>query len=372
MSERDDLWQEMGPVLDGATGFVLATVVSTSSSAPRPAGTQMAVLDDGAVIGSLSGGCIEADVYTHAQEVATTGRALVRDYGYSDGAALDVGLTCGGSLRVFLERVAPADLDFFRALAEALRSGEPVATVTALPGPDAGWRGLVTATEYGRESGRESGMEPGTEPDWRLHEAAALLRESRSGVVTVPSPAGGPPSDYAVRSFTAPAHLVVFGSNAFAASLARLAAEVGYRVTVCDARAAFATRERFPEADEVVVRWPHEYLDELHVDHRTVLCALTHDPKFDDPLVAKALRSPAGFVGAMGSRRTSRERKERLRDLGLSEEELARLHAPLGLDLGAGTPQETAVSMMAEIISARRSGTNLPLTQVGGPLHRQR
>ncbi|VXB12396.1 XdhC family protein [Citricoccus sp. K5] len=360
MSERDDLWQRMAPVLDGDAGFVLATVVSTSSSAPRPVGTQMAVLDDGTVIGSLSGGCIEADVYAHAQEVATTGRALVRDYGYSDGAALDIGLTCGGSLRVFLERVAPADLDFFRALAEALRSGEPVATVTALPGPDAGWRGLVTAADSA------------TKPDRGLHEAAALLRESRSGVVKVPSPDGGPPSDYAVRSFTAPAHLVVFGSNAFAASLARLAADVGYRVTVCDARAAFATRERFPEADEIVVRWPHEYLDELHVDHRTVLCALTHDPKFDDPLVARALRSPAAFVGAMGSRRTSREREERLRDLGLSEQELARLHAPLGLDLGAGTPQETAVSMMAEIISARRSGTNLPLTQVGGPLHRAR
>ncbi|WP_313815412.1 XdhC/CoxI family protein [Citricoccus sp.] len=368
MSERDDLWRGMAPVLDRDDGFVLATVISTSSSAPRPAGTQMAVLEDGTVIGSLSGGCIEADVHAHAQEVAVTGRALVRDYGYSDGAALDVGLTCGGSLRVFLERVVPADLDFFRVLAGAVRSGEPVATVTALPGPDVGWRALVTATD----SSTESGMASGTEPDQRLQEAAALLRESRSGVVTVPSPAGGPPSDYAVRSFTAPAHLVIFGSNAFAASLARLAAEVGYRVTVCDARAAFATRERFPEADEVVVRWPHEYLDELHIDHRTVLCALTHDPKFDDPLLAQALRSPAAFVGAMGSRRTSRERQERLRDLGLGEEELARLHAPLGLDLGAGTPQETAVSMMAEIISARRSGTNLPLTRVRGPLHRQR
>jgi xanthine dehydrogenase accessory factor len=368
MSERDDLWQGMAPVLDGDTGFVLATVVSTSSSAPRPAGTQMAVLDDGTVIGSLSGGCIEADVHAHAQEVATTGRALVRDYGYSDGAALDVGLTCGGSLRVFLERVDSADLDFFRVLAEAVRSGEPIATVTALPGPDAGWRGLVRATE----STTEPASATETAPDRRLDEAAALLRESRSGVVTVPGPAGGPPADYAVRSFTAPAHLVVFGSNAFAVSLARLAAEVGYRVTVCDARAAFATRERFPEAVQVVVRWPHEYLEELHIDDRTVLCALTHDPKFDDPLLAKALRSPAAFVGAMGSRRTSRERQERLRDLGLGEDELARLHTPLGLDLGAGTPQETAVSMMAEIISDRRSGTNLPLAHVRGPLHRQR
>lgn len=361
MSERDDLWQGMAPVLDGDAGFVLATVVATSASAPRPVGTQMAVLGDGTVVGSLSGGCIEADVHAHAQEVASTGRALARDYGYSDGAALEVGLTCGGSIRVFLERVDPADLGLVRVLADAVRSGAPVAAVTALSGPDAGWRGLVTTAE--------PGAEPGTGPDRALHEAAALLRESRSGVVTVPGTGAAPAGDYFVRSHPGPARMIIFGSNAFAAALTRLAAMVGYRVTVCDARPAFVTRTRFPEADRIVVRWPHEYLDELDLDHRTVLCALTHDPKFDDPLLARALRSPAAFVGAMGSRRTSGERRDRLRRLGISAQELSRLKAPFGLDLGAGTPEETAVSMMAEVISARRCGTNRPLNQLSGPIH---
>ncbi|WMY76892.1 XdhC family protein [Citricoccus sp. I39-566] len=359
MSEPDDLWTALGPVLDRDEGFVLATVVSTSSSAPRPVGTQMAVLGDGAVVGSLSGGCVEADVHARAQEVAATGRPELQDYGYSDAAAFAVGLTCGGSIRVFLERVGPADLGSVRRLAATVTSGEAVASVTALSGPALGWRGTVTARD------------PAAASEAPLAQAAALLRESRSGVVTVPGTGAAPSSDYFVRSYPGPARLVVFGSNAFAAALARQAAVLGYRVTVCDARPAFATRARFPDADEIVVRWPHEYLDELEVDHRTVLCALTHDPKFDDPLLARALRSPAAFVGAMGSRRTSRERRERLRELGLTDQELARLRAPFGLDLGGGTPEETAVSMMAEVISARRSGTNRPLSQLRGPIHPQ-
>lgn len=358
MSEPDDLWAAMEPELGRDRGFVLATVVSTSSSAPRPVGTQMAVLDDGTVVGSLSGGCVEADVCARAEEVTATGRPVLQDYGYSDAAALTVGLTCGGSIRVFLERVEPADLGVVRRLATAVRSGAPVASVTALSGPALGWRGTVAGPAGGAAS------------DPPLASAATLLREARSGVVTVPGVGGAPSSDYFVRSHPGPARLVVFGSNAFAAALATLASVVGYRVTVCDARAAFTTRARFPHADEVVVQWPHEYLDEQEIDHRTVLCALTHDPKFDDPLLLKALRSSAAFVGAMGSRRTSGERLDRLRELGLSEQELARLRAPFGLDLGAGTPEETAVSMMAEIISDRRSGSNWPLSRLRGPIHR--
>lgn len=358
MSEPDDLWAAMEPVLDRGRGFVLATVVSTSSSAPRPVGTQMAVLDDGTAVGSLSGGCVEADVHARAVEVAATGRPLLQDYGYSDADALAVGLTCGGQIRVFLERIDPAGLGTVRRLAAFVRAGEPVAAVTALSGPALGWRGTVAGADAAAAS----------EPP--LAQARTLLRESRSGVVTLVGPGGTPSSDYFVRSHPGPARMVVFGSNAFAAALTRLATVVGYRVTVCDARPAFATRDRFPDAHEIVVRWPHEYLEELQVDRRTVLCALTHDPKFDDPLLAGALRSPAAFVGAMGSRRTSRERSQRLRERGLSERELARLHAPFGLDLGAGTPEETAVSMLAEVISARRAGTNRPLSRVCGPIHR--
>lgn len=371
MSEPDDLWTAMEPVLEQGRGFVLATVVATSSSAPRPVGTQMAVLDDGTAVGSLSGGCVEADVHARAEEVRTTGRPVLQDYGYSDAAALAIGLTCGGSIRVFLERVEPAGLGPVRRLAAAVRSGEPVASVTALSGPTPGWRGTVTGgdSDSASDSASDSTSEAAAASEPLLAAAGTLLRESRSGVVTVPGTGGAPSGDYFVRSHPGPARMIVFGSNAFAAALTRLATMVGYRVTVCDARPAFATRARFPEAEKIVVRWPHEYLGELDLDHRTVLCALTHDPKFDDPLLARALRSPAAFVGAMGSRRTSGERRDRLRERGLSEQELARLRAPFGLDLGAGTPEETAVSMMAEVISARRSGSNLPLHQLRGPIH---
>lgn len=365
MAERDDLWAAMVPALGQHRGFVLATVVWTSSSAPRPVGTQMAILDDGSVIGSLSGGCVEADVYTRAEVVAATGEPVLQEYGYSADTALDVGLTCGGSIRVFLERVEPGALDFFRSLAARVEAGDPVASLTALTGPDRGWRTLVESGGDGRpdEAGQCSSVrEVG-------QRAGAMLRQHRSGVVALPGAAGAPSSTYFVRSYGAPARMVVFGSNAFAAALVRLAKVVGYHVTVCDARETFTTRERFPEADEIVVQWPHEFLTEREVDHRTVLCALTHDAKFDDPLLARALRSPAQFIGAMGSRRTSARRFDRLRELGLAEEELARLHAPLGLDLGASTPEETAVSMLAEITSARQGGSNLPLRQSQGPIH---
>lgn len=354
MTQQDDLWQALEPQLDRVREFVLATVVATSSSAPRPVGTQMAVLADGSVIGSLSGGCIEADVLARAEEVAATGQAELQDYGYSDDTAFGVGLTCGGSIRVHLDRVVGAEFEFYRRLAELIRRGEPVATVTALHGTGTDRHVLVRGD--GDDAGADSEL---------AARAREMLAHPRSGTVT----ASGDGAEYFVRSFGGPDHMVIFGSNAFAAALAGLAKTAGYRVTVCDARRTFATRERFPGVDELVVGQPHEYLAELRVDHRTVLCAMTHDPKFDDPLLRTALNSSAQFIGAMGSRRTSRERCERLRQAGFSERDLARLHAPLGLDLGASSPAETAVSMLAEIISARESGSNLPLTETEGRIH---
>lgn len=349
MAQRDDLWPDMVSALQQGQEFVLGTVVGTSSSAPRPVGTQMAVLDDGTVVGSLSGGCIEADVVARAAEVAATGRPVLQEYGYSDATAFGVGLTCGGSIRVYLERVGHDQLDFFRALGAYIEAGTPVATITELSGPTQGKRALV----------RE---EPVSGVECR---ALDMLRQRESGTVVPESPG----SEFFIRSYHGPDHLVIFGSNAFAAALAKLATTVGYRVTVCDARQTFTTRERFPAADEIVVRQPHRYLAELDVDHRTVLCAMTHDPKFDDPLLAAALRSPAQFIGAMGSQRTSAERYERLRESGFNDRELNRLHAPLGLDLGASSPEETAVSMLAEIISARQGGSNVPLAQTQGRIH---
>ncbi|MGQ4428057.1 XdhC family protein, partial [Streptomyces violaceoruber] len=157
----------------------------------------------------------------------------------------------------------------------------------------------------------------------------------------------------------------------FAAALVRAGKFIGYHVTVCDARPVFATPARFPQADEVVVDWPHRYLRDTPTDGRTVLCVLTHDAKFDVPLLAEALRMPVAFVGAMGSRRTHEDRDRRLRQAGLSGDELSRLRSPIGLDLGARTPEETALSIAAEIVAARRGGTGVPLTGGAAPIHRE-
>jgi xanthine dehydrogenase accessory factor len=172
-----------------------------------------------------------------------------------------------------------------------------------------------------------------------------------------------------VQSFAPPPRMLVFGAIDFAAAVARLGKFLGYHVVVCDARPVFATARRFPDADEVVVRWPHDYLSEVAVDERTVICVLTHDPKFDVPLLEVALRTPAGYVGAMGSRRTHEDRIARLREAGLTDAELARLRSPIGLDLGARTPEETAVSIGAELIQLRWRGSGRPLTDTAGRIH---
>nr|BFE81757.1 hypothetical protein GCM10020093_043580 [Planobispora longispora] len=172
-----------------------------------------------------------------------------------------------------------------------------------------------------------------------------------------------------VRSFAPPPRMLVFGAIDFAAAVARVGKFLGYHVTVCDARGVFATRKRFPDADEVLVRWPHQYLRETEVDGRTVICVLTHDPKFDVPLLEVALRTPAGYVGAMGSRRTHDDRMKRLREAGLTEEELGRLRSPIGLDIGARTPEETAVSIAAELTQNRWGGTGMPLSRTEGRIH---
>lgn len=330
---------------------VLATVTETSASAPRPAGTQMAVGPDGEVVGSLSGGCIEADVVARAEDVAETGEPHLQDYGYSDADAWTVGLTCGGTVRVLVERLEPREAELFRELAEHIRLGRSVALVTALDGPSRPARRLLTL---------------GADPGQRDKRVQQMLREHRSGLVVVDG------QRHLVCSYAAPERMIIFGSNAFAAALCRLAAHVGYRVTVCDARPLFTTRERFPEAHRIVVRRPHAYLAETDVDERTVLCAMTHDPKFDDPLVAQALATPAQFVGAMGSRKVADDRRRRLRARGVSETQLERLRSPIGLDLGALSPEETAVSVLAEIIAARSGGSARSLTETSGPVHARR
>ncbi|MBQ0905015.1 XdhC family protein [Micromonospora sp. U21] len=363
----------------------LATVVATWHSAPRPAGATMLVGPDGTAVGSVSGGCVEGAVYEVAQEAMEAGVPALERYGVSDGDAFAVGLTCGGILDVYVERIDPAGFPEFGEVAGAIRAGIPVAVVTCVSAGrdgDSGGDGgeSAPASRLGRRLvvwGDRTAGSLGTD---RLDAAATddargLLAAGRTGMLRYgyDGQRRGDELLLFVSTHATPPRMIVFGAIDFAAAVSRIGTFLGYRVTVCDARPVFATTRRFPEAHEVVVGWPHNYLraevEAGRVDERTVVCVLTHDPKFDVPVLEVALRLPLAYIGAMGSRRTHNDRLARLREVGLTEDELARLASPLGLDLGARTPEETAVSIAAEIIAGRWGGSGSRLTTLDGPIH---
>ncbi|MEO5873984.1 MAG: XdhC family protein [Streptosporangiaceae bacterium] len=348
---------------DAGEPFALATVVGALNSAPRPPGAAMAVSVGGEVVGSVSGGCVEGAVYELAREVLATGTPVVERYGVSDEDAFAVGLTCGGVLDILVEPVFPE----FAEVVATLRKGQAVAMATVVGGPGVpGARRVIWPDRTAGSLGAGDRLDEALDDDARGMLAQGLTGrrhygrhgERRLDELTV-----------FVQSFVPPPRMLVFGAIDFASALARTGKFLGYHVTVCDARPVFATARRFPEADEVVVDWPHRYLARIEVDERTVICVLTHDPKFDVPLLEIALRTRACYVGAMGSRRTHDTRLARLREAGLSSTELARLRSPIGLDLGARTPEETAVSIAAELVQARWGGSGMPLGSTQGPIH---
>jgi xanthine dehydrogenase accessory factor len=374
-------WWDTGEV------FGLATVVRTFRSAPREPGAAMAVSAEGEVTGSVSGGCVEGAVYELAQEVCQTGQPVLATYGVSDDDAFSVGLTCGGILHLLVEPVSRELYPELGEVAAAIAAGEPVAVASVIEGPGrVGARrviwadgtvggsggGTVGGTGGGRP-GRSSGtLGNGDRLDAAVDDdARGMLAQGLTGVRRYGADGERLGDELAVfvHSFAPPPRMLVFGAIDFAAAVARAGKFLGYQVTVCDARGIFATPARFPEADEVVVEWPHRFLARTPVDSRTVICVLTHDPKFDVPVLEVALRTPAAYIGAMGSRRTHEDRLARLREAGLGEEELARLRSPIGLDLGARTPEETAVSVAAELIQLRWGGSGQPLTSTSGRIH---
>jgi xanthine dehydrogenase accessory factor len=370
-------WWDSGEI------FGLATVVRTFRSAPREPGAAMAVSAEGEVTGSVSGGCVEGAVYELAQEVCATGQPVLQTYGVSDDDAFAVGLTCGGILHVFVEPVSSESFPELAEVVTAIRSGEPVAVATVIEGPGrVGARRVIWAEEAaGRPApagepqphhGASGSLGAGDRLDQAVDDdARGMLAQGLTGVRRYGAHGERRGDDLSVfvHSFAPPPRMLVFGAIDFAAAVARAGKFLGYQVTVCDARPIFATPARFPEADEVVVDWPHRYLASTPVDARTVICVLTHDPKFDVPVLEVALRTPAGYIGAMGSRRTHEDRLARLREAGLTEEELSRLRSPIGLDLGARTPEETAVSVAAELIQLRWGGSGKPLTVTSGRIH---
>ncbi|WP_068255515.1 XdhC family protein [Janibacter corallicola] len=351
----------------------LGTVVATWRSSPRPPGASMLVGPDGEAVGSVSGGCVEGAVYEVGEEVLASGSPQLHRYGISDDDAMSVGLTCGGIMDVYVEKVSRDTFPELATIAEEIEAGRPVALATVVEHPDPAWVGrrMVIHPED------HSGAIGSDRADHAvLDDVRGLLASGHSDTLTY-GPDGQRRGE-GMRVFAsvhAPApRMLVFGAIDFAAACARIGKFLGYRVTVCDARPVFATATRFPDADEVVVDWPHRYLrgqlDEGAIDARTVVCVLTHDPKFDVPVLEIALRVPEiGYIGAMGSRRTHEDRLERLREAGMTEEELARLSSPIGLDLGARTPEETAVSIAAEIIAGRWGGGGEPLGSLSGPIH---
>jgi xanthine dehydrogenase accessory factor len=358
----------------------MATVVGTWRSAPRPPGAVMLVGPDGTAVGSVSGGCVEGAVYELATDVAATGSPAMQRYGVSDDDAFAVGLTCGGIIDVYVERV---DRDGFPELADvagSIASGEPVAVVTCIAGPAGSEGSAGPSARLGRRlvvwpDRVAGGLGPARLDDAAADDARGLLAAGRTGTLRygVDGQRRGDELTLFVSSHAPRPRMIVFGAIDFAAAVARIGGFLGYRVTVCDARGVFATTRRFPEADEVIVDWPHRYLtaqvEAGAIDSRTVLCVLTHDPKFDGPLLEVALRLPVAYVGAMGSRRTHDDRLARLREAGLTEAELSRLASPVGLDLGARTPEETAVSIAAEIIAVRWGGSGERLSTRAGRIH---
>ncbi|MFJ8145916.1 XdhC family protein [Streptomyces sp. NPDC096094] len=367
-----DIADQLNRWLAEGREFAVATVVSVGGSAPRGPGAALAVDSEGTVIGSVSGGCVEGAVYELCSDALRSGETVRERFGYSDEDAFAVGLTCGGVIDVMVTPVGAdsPSREVFRAALSAAAGGGTAALARVVEGPP----GLLgRALLVHPDGSHEGGL--GGHPDLdrtAVAEAGALLDAGRTGTVGLSEDGSRCPGGLTllVESSVPPPRMIVFGAVDFAAALVRAGKFLGHHVTVCDARPVFATPARFPEADEVVVDWPHRYLRSTPTDGRTVLCVLTHDARFDVPLLTEALRMPVAFVGAMGSRRTHEDRDRRLREAGLTERELSRLRSPIGLDLGARTPEETALSIAAEVVASRRGGTGLPLTGGVAPIHR--
>jgi xanthine dehydrogenase accessory factor len=327
----------------------LGTVVAVRRSAPRPPGAKMAIASTGEIAGAVSGGCVEGAVVQVAEEVLRGAPPRLLHFGIADEDAWDVGLPCGGEIDVWVAEHAGPVQDAFAALAAGHGRGA-----------------LVTVVEDGRSilvraDGSVEGTlgDPGRDALARAH-ADELMWTERSELR----------DGLFVDAVFPPPRLVIFGAIDFAAQLCTLARVSGWRPYVVDPRGFFARPDRFPDAEEVIAGWPEEAFERVGgIDRATAIAVLTHDPKLDDAALSIALRSEAGYVGAMGSRRAQEKRRERMLALGIGDEELERLSAPIGLDLGALTPEETALSIMSEIVAHRRGREGGRLAHVRGRIH---
>ena len=311
---------ELNQWIDGGEDIALATVIETWGSSPRPLGSKMLVTRSGKMAGSVSNGCIEGAVFEEAQKVLKSGVPKIAAFGVADDVAFEVGLACGGHIEVFIQPLGKQH----RQVVSMLNRQEPATLRTNLVSGEAE---VIDGTPPGTELARRQG-------------------------------------DVFIEPLRRPAHLVIIGAIHIAIPLHRLAKLMGYRVTVVDARAKFATKERFPDADELIVAWPDEAMSRLVIDNSTYVVILTHDPKFDLPALRSVLKKDAGYIGAIGSRKTNQNRFDALRQEGFTEEELARVHGPIGLDLGGRGAEETALGILAEITAVRFGGSGSSMKAV--------
>jgi xanthine dehydrogenase accessory factor len=338
-----DLIQDYQRFASSGEPFGRAVVTSVWGSAPRSEGSSMLVSQSGAMAGAVSGGCVESATASEIIESIGRGTPKLVTFGVSHERAWEVGLACGGTIRVFVEPTVRQEV------VNAARGpgGEVVATV--IEGPELGRS--VRIFEHGRIEGA---LPNGLEPAFLREAALAALRRERS--TTLELHADRSPMSVFLEVFPREPRLVIFGGVHVAVELVRLSKLLGYRTIVADGREAFLTRERFPTADELILGWPEEAFQKVGLDSSCYVCILSHDPKFDEPALKLALRSPATYVGAIGSHKTQAERREWLRREGYTREEIDRLHGPIGLDLGGRQPAETALAILAEMTAVRYGG----------------
>jgi xanthine dehydrogenase accessory factor len=345
---------------DAHEDVALATLVDVRGSAPQRAGARLGVTRGGAMAGSVSGGCVENDVVERALGVLADGAPVVARYGIADESGLDVGLACAGTIDVLIERFAPSAA--WQALAGAIAARRPAALAVGVAPAALAGRKLVVLGD----DATVGAIDPALDAEVA---ARARARRERGGTEVVTLPCRGEQAAVYLEGFPPPPRLLVVGATHTAIALARLARPLGYHVTVIDPRRAYATPERLPDADELVLRAPGEALAEARLDARAAVVTLTHDPRFDLPALAAALRSDAGYVGAMGSRATHARRAAALAREGFGATDLARIHAPIGLDIGARTPEEIALAILAEMVAARAGRDGLPLAGKQGRIH---
>ena len=337
---------------DKSDSIALATVIQTWGSSPRRAGAKMALTPDGKITGSVSGGCVEGAVFDTGVEVLKSNRPQLLHFGVADETAWDVGLACGGSIDIF---VKPLDTELFKPLRSVLVDEEPAVLVTVVRGPD---------ELLGREMlVRDDGGVTGTISDERNEQVLNLAKEALAGGESRRAMLNEE-NEIFMEVILPPPTLIAVGGVHITIALVALAKTLGYRTVVVDPRSAFGNEERFPNVDQLIQKWPDEAFQQVPLTRSTAIAMLTHDPKLDDPALKIALPSSAFYVGALGSKTTQAKRRQRLLDEGLTEEQLNRLHGPIGLKIGAGTPEEIAMSIMAEIVAARNNAA-----EVANPRH---